>query len=177
MVTLKSFEPGSASWLGVFGEGELVVPIKAGPEPGGGVAEALTGIFAPAAGAVTTVAGAEGVFPPFGGPAEFAGEVEVKFLREKGFPGASLGVGEAGPDEMEEFVDEDPGALGGLAAERGVEDEEAFAGKTGGVDGLSGSGAGFEAAAASMEAAAPFDQDRLALKGADGGESPDQGWA
>jgi len=66
MVTLKSFEPGSASWLGVFGEGELVVPIKAGPEPGGGVAEALTGIFAPAAGAVTTVAGAEGEFSPLG---------------------------------------------------------------------------------------------------------------
>ena len=61
--------------------------------------------------------GAEGAFSPLGGPAEFAGQIPVKFLGEKGFPGASFGVGEAGPDEVEEFVDQDPGALGGLAAE------------------------------------------------------------
>lgn len=98
-------------------------------------------------------------------------------MRDKGFPGAAFGVGEAGPDEMEEFVDEDPGALGGMAAERGIEDEEAFAGIAGGMDGLPGPGSGFEAAAASAEAAAPFDLQGLALKGADGGESPDQGRA
>lgn len=78
---------------------------------------------------------------------------------------------------MEEFVDEDPGALGGMAAERGIEDEAAFAGIAGGMDGLPGPGSGFEAAAASAEAAAPFDLQGLALKGADGGESPDQGRA
>ena len=113
MVTLKSFEPGAARGAGVSGEGELVVAVEAGPEPGGGIAEAFAGVFAPAAGAVGAVLGVEGAFSPFGGPAEFAGEIYVKFLSEKGFPGAALGVGEAGPDEMEEFVDQDPGALGG----------------------------------------------------------------
>jgi hypothetical protein len=117
MVTLKRFEPGSAKGAGVIGEGELVVAGEAGPEPGGGIAEALAGVFAPAAGAAKGIIGAEGEFSPLGRPAEFAGQIPVKFLSEKGFPGAALGVGKAGPDEVEEFVDEDPGALGGLAAE------------------------------------------------------------
>jgi hypothetical protein len=98
-------------------------------------------------------------------------------LRDNGFPGAAFGVGEAGPDEVEEFVDKDPGAFGGMAAERGIKDEEAFAGIAGGMDGLSRPGSGFEAASASAEAAAPFDLQGLALEGADGGESPDQGRA
>jgi hypothetical protein len=66
MVTAKRIEPGAANRTGVFGEGEFVMVVEAGPEPGGGVAEAFTGVFAPAAGAVTAVLGVEGEFSRLG---------------------------------------------------------------------------------------------------------------
>ncbi len=61
------------------------------------------------------------------GPAEFAFGVVGEFVFEELFPGGAARVAEADPDEVEEFVGEDAGALGGLAAKAGVEMDFAVA--------------------------------------------------
>lgn len=84
-----------------------------GVQPGGRVAEGFTGV----AGEVLRQFG----FAPLAGPAEFAAGAAAELLFEERFPGGAAAVAEARPDEVEEFVGEDARALGGVAAEGGVE--------------------------------------------------------
>jgi hypothetical protein len=165
MVTAESLEPAAARRAGAAGERELLVGGEAGPAPGGRVAEALTGVFAPAAGAVAEVLGGEFLFAEFGGPAEFAPGARLPFGKEERFPIAARGVAEAGPDEVEKFVDEDAAALISAAAQGGVDDQQAPARVTCGVDGRAGAGAILEAAVRVAEVRAPLDADGITVNG------------
>ena len=102
--------------------------LDAGVEPCGGVAEALAAVFAPLTGAPAAVAGSEGGFAPLGGPPELADD---RFSAEQGFERPAERVAGPGPNEMEEFMDEDARKLGGGA----VEGDAAFAKKRPGMDG------------------------------------------
>lgn len=177
MVTAEIVEPAAARGAGAAREGEFVVVSEAGPAPGGRIAEAFAGVLAPAASTEAEVVPGQLLFEEFGGPAEFAADTGLHFAFEEGFPIVARGVAEADPDEVEEFVDEDAAALGGVAAQGGVEHEQTAARVAGGMDGCAGAGASFQAVADVAQVRAPLDADGFSVNGREFPEQRVYGWA
>lgn len=147
------------------------------PAPGGGIAEALASVFAPGARTVSNVVRRQRVFAPGGGEAQFTSGAGADLSLEQRFPGLSGGIAKAQPDEVEELVGDDAGELDGIAAERAVEDDDALAGKGGGVDLIAGAGAAVQTSPVSPQRGTPSNQDRLPVERGKRVEVPDYFWA
>jgi hypothetical protein len=151
--------------------------LKAGPQPRGRVAKALTGIFAPAAGPVTAVAGPQSVFSPFGGPAELARDAGGDLRFEQRLPGAAARVAQPHPHEVEDFVDKDTGPFGRLAAQRRIQHQPPLARVAGGMNGLARTGTGFQPRFVRAQAPPPFHVNRFAAQARQRGRQALQGFA
>ena len=119
-------EPGLAFDAPAFGERVFLVVAAGGKERGGGVAKGFAGVIVEVVRQFT--------LSPFAGPAEFAFDVGREFRCQELFPSVATGVAETDPGEVEEFVGEDPGALGEIIAEAGMKMDFAAA-DSGAADG------------------------------------------
>ena len=102
--------------------------------PRGGVAEALTGVFAPNPVGSNGAGRADCGFSAFGGPAELAASALRKLTGEQLPPRLPGAVREAHPGKMEDLMDQNPGHLAGFLPQGLVQDDAALPDEAGRVD-------------------------------------------
>lgn len=132
--------------------------------PGGGIAEALADVLAPAAGAAGHVGRAERAQPLFGGPTEFALGAPQHLVPQQFFPLAADWVAEPDPDEVEELMESDAGQLVRIRPESLIQHNPPVAEEACGVNFLARPGAEAEPAAPGMEVSGPLDADGRSLE-------------
>lgn len=163
------FPEAAPAWRqGVFG-----VAFDAGPAPGGGIAEALAGVFAPEAGAALDVLGGKAVFTPAGGEPEFTARAAGDLVLEQSLPGAARGIAQAQPDEVEELVSDDARPFAGILAQGPVKNDDALAGEGGRVDLITRAGAAVQTSAMSPQRGTPSNEDRLTAESGELVDVPD----
>ena len=156
-------EPFPASRAHISGKGEFRMPGDAAPQPGGGIAEGLAAVLAPAPGAARGIGRSQRQFAPLGAPSEFAPGARAELPAEMPLPAVAQGIAEPDPDEVRQLVGEDSGKLGGCA----VESDAPVAEKAAGVDG----------APAIAEAAGALDVHGCARQGRHAAEDAHRGRA
>jgi hypothetical protein len=105
-------------------------------DPGGGVAEAFTAVFAPSARATQDILSRQFFLAPLSGPARFAASPGIPFALEICLPRPPTLVSEPYPGKMKIFVQQYPAMLPWTGFQRVVENNQAASDVCSGVGGI-----------------------------------------